>query len=39
MDIEDFDVEIESDYYNNDYDDVDSQQEEEIKEESDILFE
>lgn len=38
MDIEDFDVEIESDYYNNDYDDVDTQ-EEEIKEESDILFE
>ena len=38
MDIEDFDVEIESDYYNNNYDDVDKQ-EEEIKEESDILFE
>lgn len=39
MDITDFDVQIESDYYNKDYDDVDSQQEEEIKEESDILFE
>lgn len=38
MDIEDFDVQIESDYYNNDYDDVDTQ-EEEIREETDILFE
>lgn len=38
MDIEDFDVEIEYNYYNNDYDDVDTQ-EEEIKKESDILFE
>lgn len=38
MDIEDFDVQIESDYYNKDYDDVDTQ-EEEIREETDILFE
>lgn len=38
-DMEDYDVQIDSEYYNNDYDDVDTQQEEENREETDILFE